>query len=67
MPDNTAGEKLRKIIDSFIDIDIDEKQKYLEFVALKMKSDEMTSVKLTQVWVGITYKYIILVKKIFTI
>jgi len=68
MPDNTAGEKLRKIIDSIVEIDIVEKQKYLELVALKMKSDQVTSVTLTKVWVGITLKKnIILVKKIFTI
>jgi len=67
MPNNTAGEKLRKIIDRFMEIDISEKQKYLELVALKIKSDEVTSLTLTKVWVGITYKYIIFVKKIFTI
>jgi len=59
IPNNTAGEKLRKIMDRFMEIDISEKQKYLELVALRIKSDEVTSLTLTKVWVGITYKYIL--------
>jgi len=66
-PDNTAGVKFKKILDSIMEIDITEKQKYLEYAPLNVKSDEVTSVTLTKVWVGITYKYIILVKEIFTI
>jgi len=64
MLDNTAGEKLRVIIDRFTDLRIAEKSKLKD---PEIKLGDVTSVNLTKIWVGIIYFSNIFCKVIFIV
>jgi len=63
MLDNTAGEKLRVIIDRFMDFRASEKAKLTDPTKMAITLGNVTSVNLTKIWVNITQIYIVLVKK----